>query len=92
MLTLTDTASVLIKNLTDQTASEEAGLRISAAEGTPNLTVDVTASPEPNDTVVEHTGARVFLEETAAAALDDKELDAQVDEAGAIRFAINDQS
>jgi hypothetical protein len=37
---------------------------------------------------VESSGARVFLEENAAVVLSDKVLDAQVDDEGAVRFAI----
>jgi iron-sulfur cluster assembly protein len=95
MLTLTESASVLIKNLTDQTAAADAGLRISAADPGGTLAVDLTPAPEPTDQVVESAGARVFLEENAAAALSDKVLDAQVDGEGAqqgmVRFAITDQ-
>ena len=93
MLTLTENASALIKNLADQTAvAENAGLRISTAVGSSDLTVDLTPSPEPDDQVVESAGARVFLEESAALALDDKVLDAQLDEGGAVRFAIGAQA
>jgi Fe-S cluster assembly iron-binding protein IscA len=93
MLTLTENASTLIKNLADQTAvSENAGLRISPAAGSADLTVDLTPAPEPEDQVVESAGARVFLEESAALALDDKVLDAQLDEGGAVRFAIGTQA
>ena len=54
--------------------------------------MDLTPSPEPDDQVVESAGARVFLEESAALALDDKVLDAQLDEGGAVRFAIGAQA
>ena len=89
MLTLTENASTLIKNLADQTAvAEDAGLRISADAETTNLSVDLTPAPEPTDAVIESAGARVFLEENAAVVLSDKVLDAQLDEGGAVRFAI----
>lgn len=92
MLTLTENASTLIKNLAEQTAvAENAGLRISTAQDTEQLSVDLTPSPEESDQVVESAGARVFLEENAAVALDDKILDAQMDEGGAVRFAIGEQ-
>ena len=92
MLTLTDNASTLIKNLADQTAvAENAGLRISSSEGSPGLSVDLTPQPEPTDQVVESAGARVFLEPSAAIILDDKVLDAQLDEGGAVTFAIEQQ-
>ena len=93
MLTLTENASVLIKNRTDQTVvADDAGLRISSTDaGGHNLSVDLTPAPEPTDEVVESAGARVFLEENAAVALSDKVLDAQLDGDGAVRFAITDQ-
>jgi Fe-S cluster assembly iron-binding protein IscA len=92
MLTLTENASALIKNLADQTAvADDAGLRISAQEDSTGLSVDLIPAPEPADQVIESGGARVFLEENAAAMLDDKILDAEVDEAGAVRFALGVQ-
>lgn len=93
MLTLTENATTLIKNLADQTAvADAAGLRITAEADSANLSVDLTPAPEPTDQVIESAGARVFLEEHAAVALDDKVLDAQLDEAGAVRFAIGVQA
>jgi len=92
MLTLTDNASTIIKNLADQTAvSDHAGLRISAAEGAAGLAVDLTPAPEPDDQVVESAGARVFIEQGAATVLEDKVLDAELDEGGAVTFAIGQQ-
>src|SRR5690554_941268 len=93
MLTLTDNATSLIKNLAEQTAvAENAGLRISTTEGDAGLAVDLTPAPEPTDQVVESSGARVFLEQNAAIVLEDKVLDAQLDEGGAVTFAIGQQS
>lgn len=92
MLTLTENASNLIKTLTDQTAvAENAGLRISAGSDATQLSVDLTPAPEPNDEVIESEGARVFLAESAALVLDDKVLDAHMDDAGAVRFKIDAQ-
>ena len=94
MLTLTENASTIVKTITLQTAgTEDAGLRISspAVEST-DLSVAVAASPEPTDAVVEVAGARIFVDENSATVLDDKILDAEVDEAGAVRFAIGTQA
>lgn len=92
MLTLTENASTLIKTLTEQTAvAETAGLRISAGADAAQLSVDLTPAPEPTDKVIESEGARVFLEENAALALDDKVLDAHMDDEGAVRFQIDAQ-
>ena len=89
MLTLTENASTIVKTLTDQAPQDDAGLRISSSN--PQNTAfaaAVTDAPEPADQVVESDGARLFLEPGAAVALDDKVLDAQVDDEGAVRFAI----
>lgn len=94
MLTLTDNASTIVKTIASQaTGDESAGLRISSQteEGAGDFAVDVAASPETEDQVVESGGARVFLEEGAALALDDKVLDAEVNEEGAVRFSIGNQ-
>lgn len=90
MLTLTENASTIVKTLTGQnTETEDAGLRI--ASSNPQSTAFAAAVapiPEPADQVVEVSGARLFLEPSAAVALDDKVLDAQVDADGAVSFAI----
>ena len=51
-----------------------------------------TEAPQPGDQVLEEAGARVFLEETAAVTLDDKILDALVDENGGVQFSIAPQT
>ncbi|MDN4613992.1 Fe-S cluster assembly protein HesB [Leifsonia sp. F6_8S_P_1B] len=89
MLTLTENASTIVKTLTDQSPTEDAGLRISSSN--PDATAfaaSVAEVPEPADQVVESGGARLFLEQSAAVVLDDKVLDAQVDDQGAVSFAI----
>ena len=43
---------------------------------------------QPGDQVVDQDGAKVYLEETAAVALGDQVLDAQVDPVGAVQFSI----
>ncbi len=95
MLTLTENASTVVKTLVGQNAPEaqEAGLRISQdAADSPALHVIPAEAPYPGDAVIEEDGARVFLEETAAVTLDDKVLDAQVDEAGGVQFSIGIQA
>ncbi len=94
MLTLTENASSVVKTIVDQSGGnqEQGGLRISQdAVDSPALHVIATEAPLPGDQVVEEHGARVFLEETAAETLDDKVLDAQVDESGGVQFAIGVQ-
>lgn len=97
MLTLTDNATAIVTTLVSRQSDDaEAGLRIhSTAAETPDgdarLAVVVTPHPEPDDQVVEISGTRLFLED-AAAALDDKVLDAGVDDEGAVSFAVLPQT
>jgi iron-sulfur cluster assembly protein len=89
MLTLTENASMIVKTLTDQSPADEAGLRISSSDPEHRtFAAAVSDGPEPADQIVDAGGARLFLEEGAAVALDDKVLDARVDEHGAVSFAI----
>jgi len=92
MLTLTNNASAVVKQIADQTGGDGSGLRISQETAdAPALDVSPTDSPEPGDQVIESEGARVFLEEHAAQTLDDKVLDAQVDQTGGVQFSIAPQ-
>jgi iron-sulfur cluster assembly protein len=94
VLTLTETANNVVKNIVEQASSgTEAGLRISQdAPDSPALNVMPTDAPQPGDQVLEdQDGARVFLEENAAVTLDDKVLDAQVDQSGGVQFTIAQQ-
>jgi iron-sulfur cluster assembly protein len=92
MLTLTPTAGTVIENLVSREADpHSAGLRIDGAAREREFALTVEPAPLPGDSVVEVGSARVFLEQTASAVLDDKILDAQVSDEGAIRFAIGEQ-
>ena len=88
MLTLTENASTVVKTIVEQSeTNEQAGLRISQdAVDSPALHVIATEAPQPGDQVLEEDGARVFLEETAAETLEDKVLDAQVDDLSLIHI------
>ncbi|SDY62396.1 hypothetical protein [Herbiconiux ginsengi] len=98
MLTLTENAGAVVKNLADRTlaasgdvdTATEGGLRISTAERE-NFEVAVAPRPHPTDQVVESSGARVYLEPEAADALSDKVLDAQVDANGSVHFTLGVQ-
>jgi Fe-S cluster assembly iron-binding protein IscA len=93
VLTLTENASTVVKTLVEQQAAPVGGLRISQdAPDSPALHVMPTQAPHPGDQVLEEDGARVFLEEVAAATLDDKILDAQVDQNGGVQFTIAPQA
>ena len=93
MLTLTENATQAVKAIVDQAeGTPQAGLRITQdSTDSPALNVLTTTEPAPGDAVVEEAGARVFLEETAAVTLDDKVLDAAVDETGGVQFSIGIQ-
>ncbi|HEY7143653.1 MAG TPA: Fe-S cluster assembly protein HesB [Streptosporangiaceae bacterium] len=93
MLTLTDNAVTAIRGLTSQRElPAETGLRImTPGAGAPSFQLALAEAPMAGDQVVEEGGARVFLEAAAAAVLDDKALDAQVNEQGDVAFSISDQ-
>jgi Fe-S cluster assembly iron-binding protein IscA len=94
MLTLTESAVTAIRTLTSQPElPEDTGLRImSQDQGGPAFQVTLAESPVAGDQVIEASGARVFLEPDAAVALDDKSLDAQVDDEGTVAFTLADQA
>jgi iron-sulfur cluster assembly protein len=93
MLAVTENATSVIQQLTDRPElAEGAGLRIASSEDGANLTVAPASTPEAGDQVVESSGARVFLEPEAADALDDKVLDARVNDAGGVEFLVAAQS
>jgi iron-sulfur cluster assembly protein len=74
-------------------ASDGAGLRIARGvtpEGQEGLELSVTAGPAPDDAVVPAEGTPVYLESEAAALLDDKVLDARIDD-GQVGFLLREQ-
>jgi len=88
MLTLTDDARTAVASIvTSSDVADTGGVRI-AEDGTAGFALTLTAQPETDDTVVDADGARIFLDEGATTALDDKVLDAVPDDAGAVRFAL----
>lgn len=90
MLTMTENASTVVKTISHQAEDVEgSGLRISTSSDVDSqLSLAVVPAPADNDLVIEQDGARVFVEPAASALLDDKVLDAQVGEDGAINFAV----
>ncbi|MGA8850621.1 MAG: Fe-S cluster assembly protein HesB [Aeromicrobium sp.] len=96
MLTLTDTAAGVVKQLTeiDETSGPDGGLRISTqpeSDEGPALVLSAVPAPEDGDQVLDEAGARVFLDESAALMLDDKVLDAQIGSDGSVQFAVGTQ-
>ncbi|NHC23147.1 Fe-S cluster assembly protein HesB [Nocardioides sp. IC4_145] len=90
MLTLTENASTIVKDISTQPGQPEtAGLRITSESATePTFAVTAAPAAEPGDQVVEQSGATVYLDEAAAVMLDDKVLDAAVDPTGKVEFAL----
>src|SRR4029079_7407732 len=94
MLTLTPIASEAIRQLSAQTDDPEAsGIRIAPGPETEEgnaLELSLVAEREPADEKVDDDGATVYLEPHVAGFLDDKVLDAQVDE-GRLNFVLRDE-
>ena len=96
MLVMTMAAAEVVKSVTSTPQTpDETGLRIVSSVSEPEdpgaLQVTAAAGPGENDQVIEAAGARVFLEPQAAAYLDDKVLDAQLDEQGNAHFTLGTQ-
>jgi iron-sulfur cluster assembly protein len=93
VLTMTDTAAEAVRMISAGSGLEpDPGLRISAGppteEGTP-LEIGLAGEAGPTDQTVEEGGARLYVDEPVAAALDDKVLDAAI-EGDQVRFALRD--
>ncbi|HEX5541327.1 MAG TPA: adhesin [Micromonospora sp.] len=89
MLTLTENAVMVIRDLAaQQGAPQVAGVRISADDGMDTFAIQAVPEPQPGDQVIEDLAARVFLDAEAARLLDDKALDAGLDDQGEVEFAI----
>lgn len=84
MLTLTDRAVAAIRDLmVGEELPPQAGLRITPKEGSPgDFELFLASVPHAGDQVIEKEDVRVFLEPQAAAALDDKTLDAETNPSG----------
>ena len=96
MLVLTEAAAEVVKSVTSTPeAPAGAGLRIvSAGQGADEpglLKISAVDGPAEHDQVIEGNGALVFLESEAATVLDDKVLDARLDEQGQPYFTVGDQ-
>ena len=95
LLALTDSAVEAVKSIVSASDedSETRGLRLTTAqEGTrTSFQLSVVPLPAEDDEVIEEHGARIFLETEAASLLDDKVLDASVDQ-NKVAFRIGDQA
>ena len=96
MLVLTEAAAEVVKSLTSTPqAPEGTGLRIASSSPEPGDpgALQVTAAPGPgeNDQIIDSAGAHIYLEPQAAAYLEDKVLDAQIDSEGQAHFSLGVQ-
>jgi iron-sulfur cluster assembly protein len=98
MLTLTQDASTAIEGiLASPGIPDGAGIRITLApagnssEPVAGLQLAVAENPDVSDQVIEDSGARVFVQDTVADALADKELDVHVD-AERVSFTLGRQA
>ena len=93
MLTITDMAAQVVREISaDSGLQPNPGLRISAGPPTPDgatLELALAAEAEPRDETVEESGARIYLDEMVAPALDDKVLDAELHE-DHVHFTLRD--
>ena len=94
LLALTDSAVQAVKEIVSSSdeISETGGLRL-VAEGAgtqANFQLAVVPLPGEDDEVIEEQGARIFLEPEAASLLDDKVLDASVQQ-NQVAFTIAEQ-
>lgn len=94
MLALTDNAVEAVKNIVSSSDEdfETSGLRMVAERaGTQaNFQLSVVSLPAEDDEVIEEQGVRVFLEPEAASLLEDKVLDASLEQ-NQVAFTIADQ-
>ena len=92
MLVLTEAAAEVVKAIASTPqAPEGSGLRIVSSAGSADpgaLQVTATPGPYENDQVIDTAGAHVYLEPQAAAYLEDKVLDAEVDSEGKAHFSL----
>ena len=93
MLTLTENASTIVRDITHQPGVPDgAGLRITTDGDPSSFAIAPAEAAEPTDQVVEQSGATLFLDQGAADLLDDKILDAMVDDEGRVEFALAHQA
>ncbi len=96
MLAVTDDAAEAIKAmLTAQGQEEESGgLRLAASADDPQgvLEVSLVTGPNSEDSVIEHGGAKVFVQEQLAPQLDSVLLDIQPDDEGQFQLSLRPQS
>ncbi|WP_225729082.1 MULTISPECIES: iron-sulfur cluster biosynthesis family protein [unclassified Nocardia] len=92
MLMLTPNAVEAVRTITSaQDAPENAGLRISTTDGAETLQLAIVGEPRDDDEVLTAEGSRIYLDQQAAAFLDDKILDTGLDPDGQGAFILAQQ-
>jgi Fe-S cluster assembly iron-binding protein IscA len=92
VLTLTDRAAETIRALTSQPGvPPDAGLRMSLQDSDAETLTLSLEGRQPEDAVVEDSGAKVFVQQDATGIVEDRELDAQLDEQGRASFMLGSQ-
>jgi iron-sulfur cluster assembly protein len=93
LLALTDSAVQAVKEIvsSSEEAHETGGLRLVAARAgaQASFQLSVVALPAEDDEVIEEQGARLFLDPEAASLLEDKVLDASVEQ-NQVEFTLED--
>ncbi|WFF08811.1 iron-sulfur cluster biosynthesis family protein [Micromonospora sp. WMMD1076] len=92
MLTMTDNAVLVIRDLAaQQDVADAGGLRIAADPDAGSLSIELVPQPVQGDQVVDTEGARIFLDSDAAELLNDTSVDAMVDEEGVVQFGFTEK-
>ncbi|MEU7170397.1 iron-sulfur cluster biosynthesis family protein [Micromonospora tulbaghiae] len=92
MLTMTDNAVLVIRDLAaQQDVADAGGLRIAADADAGSLSIELVPQPVQGDQVVDTEGARIFLDSDAAELLNDTSVDAMVDEEGVVQFGFTEK-
>lgn len=92
MLTMTDNAVLVIRDLAaQQDVAEAGGLRIAADTDAGSLSIELVEQPIQGDQVVDNQGARIFLDADAAELLHDTAVDAEVDDEGVVQFGFTEK-
>ncbi|MCW3840893.1 adhesin [Micromonospora yasonensis] len=92
MLTMTDNAVLVIRDLaSQQDVAEAGGLRIAADTDAGSLSIELVEQPTQGDQVVDNQGARIFLDADAAQLLNDSSVDATVDDEGIVQFGFTEK-
>ncbi len=82
MLKVTDGAAALLKAAAAMEGAPDAGIRIRRGETSDSIGFSISDQPENGDTLLEHNGLRIFVEDSVTSTLDDKTLDVLAAEGG----------